>query len=142
MAWPTTSIPGRSSYGPLQEAGDGDVNQVVAIVAERVVPDTQSFGDAGSEVLDDDIGHRDEFVVGLASGVALEIDRRAALVPVERRKDCVAGVAGLANHVTGSGPFDFDHVGTEIAEHESREGCRDEVAEFDDGDSGQRKLPC
>ena len=97
-----------------------------------------------AEVLDDDIGLLDEPLEDLRAIGMLEVDRDAALVPVDREV-----VGGHAIHVgRRPGPrlvadarqLHLDHVGAVVREHEGAIGTGERSGEVHHADPGERTV--
>src|SRR5690606_29622038 len=109
-----------------------------------LVGEAHALHDAGTEVVDDDIGAGDEAAHGLLVGVAAHIGLEAPLVAVERGEDRVVeavGVAadGPARKRAGLRPLDLDDVGAVVAEHLRAAGAEHHLRKVDDADAVKGK---
>ena len=70
-----------------------------------------------------------------------QVDRDRSLVARDRRPPEAAAVDAHAvapHDVADAGRLDLDHVGAEVAEQLARERARDERAELEDAQAGER----
>jgi hypothetical protein len=131
--------PGPVAVRPgLAEAADGAVQQVLADLLERLVPDPQPRGHAGPEVLDDEVGALGELDEQLAPAVGLEVQRDAPLAAV-RHRERVALTVDLRCHpagvVTRARLLDLDDVGPELGQDHRAVRTGQEARQVEDAES-------
>ena len=105
----------------VAESADGAIDQARVLLFEIVIPQTHLGQSPDPEVFDQHIAFFGEALCDCDALLVLQVQRKAALVPV-----CAEIVGRLAVHERGApGPclvahartFDFDHVGTKVAQH-------------------------
>ncbi len=128
----------------LPEPGNAKHDQVRLCLLEPVDSQLPALERAGPEVLDQDVGKRDEPEQDLPATSLTEIEREGALVaagdlPPER--DALVPGAQRANGVAASRVLDLDHVGSEVAQQRAGERPGHHVAEVEDANVRQRPGP-
>ncbi len=93
---------------------------------------------AGRVVFQNDVGGLRQAMEQRASFVGLQIDRQAALVAIEGRKESGGKAVEPAGVIAGHG-LDLDHVGAEIGEDEPRRRAHDGMAELEHANAGKRQ---
>src|SRR5688572_9926051 len=127
--------------GPIgPESADRAVDEPGIEAAQALGAGAEPLGRARAEVLDVDVGIRDELVEELAVGRLLEVAADAALVAVVGLEmlgieAALIGAAGIAFRA-----LDLDHVGAQVGEHHACAGAGDERALFDDPDSAEWRV--
>src|SRR5262249_47569847 len=125
----------------LAVAGGGDVEEPRVERGRRLVAEPEPLHDAGPEVLDEDVGARDQLPGdGLAVGV-LEVDGQAPLVPVGRHEEDADPV--LVEVAARPVPLpecparrlDLDDVGAEVGEERVARGAEQELGEAEEADA-------
>ena len=105
-------------------------------------PISESFHDAGGEILDEDIGIVEKTLEDCAISLAFEIQCDRLLVAVDARevKALITEMrAECARIVAGSGSLHLDHSRAKGREDRSGEGGRKHSPKIDDLDSGQSR---
>ena len=115
------------------EAGVLGVDQVRAVLAQRLVVHAEAARRAVAEVRDDDIERRNELLHQAPCVVVLEVDGETALATVERVKRL-----GLARDRTAPPPrrsaverLHLHHVRSEVGERDAAEGSGDDLRELE-----------
>src|SRR5690606_7107337 len=103
----------------LTKAGNAGVDQTRVKRAQGLVVHTQPLCDAGTRVLDEDVGSLHERIKRLTPLFRLQIQRYRALVAIEREEAGAilafqAEAHRLTGGVTGLGRLDLDHVRTHV----------------------------
>ena len=131
----------------LPEAGDADQSDVRIHLAELRKAQSESLHDAGSEVLEYEIGAGDEFLDSLGSVRIREIEYQAALVGVQVAEE--AGGFGVRHVVRKGSPgpqpvargrLELDDIRAELGEQLSAIGRGDLMAEFENPQSAECRL--
>ena len=127
------------------EGRDRAVHEPGVQRGERVVAEPERFHGAGPEILDEDVGARDEALEGLDALGLLEIERDVALVAVDDEEG--RGLPVLvgrprARLVAAPGVLHLDDVGAEVGEEHGAEGTGQDTGAIDDTDAfeGQGRL--
>ena len=126
-------VPGQRRVGPgLPVAGDAAEDEARVGRGEAVVAQVPALEGAGAEVLDDDVGVRDQLQQHLLAARAAQVEGDAALVaPEDGPHEAVAVVvalAPLADRVRAAGGLDLDDVGAVVTEDPRGERARDDRA--------------
>ena len=117
------------------EAGDGDVNQARVDLPQGVVAQTEAVGDAGAEVLQEDVGIANQALHRLQPLRGLEIEGDGALVAVvveERGGEAVTPGRHLAGVIAAPGHFHLDHVGALVGQDHAAQRPGDHGGQIDD----------
>ncbi len=96
--------------------------------------------DAGPEVVEHDVGGRDQLAQHLLAFGAAQVERQRALVAVERREveaEAVAHDALLAHRVAVVDVLDLDHLGAHVREEHRAERAGQDARQVDDADALQ-----
>ena len=102
---------------------------------QRLVTEPEALHDAGTELLDDDVGAFDERRQLLHCAGRLEIDRDAALSPVQKREiDAVGAEPGRvrAHLIAAAGALDLDHFRAGLGEDQRCKRAGKQRAEVED----------
>ena len=109
------------------------------IRCQRLIAETKPLHDAGREVLDQDIGRRNEVARDLPPGGARQVERDAAFVAVgpEERTALARDLRMERPHVVAARRrvLDLDHVSAKIREDHGAERSGNEMTEVDDAHS-------
>ena len=113
-----------------------------ASLDDRVIAEAEPPNGARAEVLDHDVGGVNQLPENLAAGVALEIQGKAALVPVDTQ---VVGADVVderwspgARVVPLAWLLDLDHLGAHVAQQHGAVGPGHDPGQIDDTNSVQR----
>ena len=90
--------------------------------------DPETFGDSGTEALDEAIGPLDQLQERLDALGRLEVEPDRTPPTVER----VAGRQGRIPAANLRRPVDADHVGAHVGQHHRRERTRADAGHLDD----------
>jgi len=144
-----------------EQAGAADVIDVVpgfagarpllAVARDRAIDDAridrldgrkaeiEALHDAGTKLLDQHIRFLKQWSQAAAFARVLEIDHNALLAPVEQREHRRLAIEQRRHraHVLAARPFDLDHLGAGLGEHQRRERPRQQRGEIEDQDAGQ-----
>ncbi|MCY1446147.1 hypothetical protein D9M71_626960 [compost metagenome] len=125
----------------LAEAGQAHHHQFRVQLVQHIPAEAELFQHAGAEVLDQDVGVRQQLLQHFAAVGMLEVERHRAFVarlhePPER--GALVQLAPLAQRVAAIRRFDLDHFGTEFGADPRGEGTGDQRAELYDFQTGQR----
>jgi hypothetical protein len=98
-----------------------------------LVSEAEPFGNAGTQVVVQHVGGRDQVAGNPLTLGGLEVDCDRALPSLTR---CVGGV-GFGADLRGDG-VDLDDLGTEVAQHHRAERARQRSTEVEDSDPVER----
>ena len=128
----------RCSIGPpAPESGHVDHDQFGSLRTQFVGAKTQTFGGAGCEVLQEDVGAVDQAPHDATALLGLEVDGErllAAVEPDEVRSGAVDDVVVAAGEVAAVDAFDLDHARAEVGEVAGGQRRGDGLLDGDDGD--------
>jgi hypothetical protein len=125
----------------------------VAVAADRRVDElrpqreqvlraeAQALGGPGPPVLHEDVRAAHELLHDLERARLAQVEHERALAAIrvrEEGREPPASEGGGAHEVADPGGLHLDHVGALVREHHRREGTRDDRADVDDADSGER----
>ena len=110
------------------------VDEARVAVEAHVGADPESFGDAGTEPLDQRVGTGDEVEQGGRAVGMLEVDRDVA--PTAQQDVRGRGVGRRPTHRLGA--LDPDHLGTHVGEQHRRERAGADAGQLDDADAVER----
>jgi hypothetical protein len=109
-----------------------------------LVVDLELAGDPGAEVLDHDVGVAHEIVEHLEAGFALQVQRHALLVAVERDEVGPLAVEGIARirgqefaRALAAQRLDLDRLGPEVGEDHGAVGAGEHVRQVEDAHTTQ-----
>src|SRR5206468_8188884 len=111
---------------------------------QRIVTQPQAVHDAGTVILDEDVGARRKAPHDVGAGRLLKVDDEAFLVAVDAEE--IVAFAGdkrweLAGLVTAARRLDLQHLGAEVAEALGRERAGEDPGQIDDPDPLERPWP-
>ncbi len=106
----------------LAPAGDAAVDELRIARGHRIGAEAQAFHHAGPKAFDQHIGTFEQGPGRSAAGIALQIEREAALAAV---------LVGAFGRCVVSA-LDDDHVGAHVGQHHSGKRRRAEAGELDD----------
>ena len=118
----------------LAEGRDRAIDELGLLGPERLPAKTQAIHDAGTVVLDHDVGGQDQPARRRLVRGVLEVEHDRALVAVERGEvlaEARADRRPLAQHVA-LGRLDLDDLGAHVGQQQAAERSRRDLAEFDD----------
>ena len=127
----------------LAEARDRDVEQARLAGRHRRVVEAQPPDDAGTKALEEHVGAREQAPQHLLAGLALEVERDAALAEIaDDREGSMAAVADAerACPVAVADAFDLDHLGTLLGQQHGAVGPGNTLAEIDDLEAGEGRV--
>ena len=125
------------------KAADARIDQFGVVAAKHVVAQTHLVGDAGLEVLDEDVGLPGELLQQGESLWRSEVDGQAALVAVDAQE---VGTFSLVERPEGAQQiaarcrFDLGDIGAEVAQDHGAERPRRRTREIEYPDSLERRL--
>ena len=130
------------------ERRDRAVDEARVPFAQRVVAEPVPLHHARAEVLDQHVGLRDEAADERRARLLPDVDRDAALVPVEPLEVEPAdlgrepsGAVGVADAVAATRLLHLDDVGAEVAEQGGAPRTGGLVAQVDDADARKGRAP-
>src|SRR5262249_40334558 len=131
----------RRAWAGLPEARDVHEHNARVHTHEIVVREAEAGERAGLEVLEHDVAVRGDAPYDVLTGRRAQVELDRPLVASDRRPPEAAAVDAhaVAPHDVAAGRFDLHHVGAEIAEQLARERARDERAELEHTDPGERR---
>lgn len=106
---------------------------------QQLITAAEPLHRAGAVIFQHHIRTHREAVDHLLPFLALEVDRKAALVAVEGSEETGAEPAESTGMVTVGRRLDLDHVGAELGEDEPGGRPHDRVAELQNLDAGERR---
>src|SRR5260370_36306088 len=119
----------------LAEAADRDIDDLRRDGADGPLPDPEALGDAGTKVLDKDIGASGKLQQGLAAALRFQVENDRALVAVvveERGRKSAPAVGAAARRVAAIRRLHLDHIGALVGEDHRRERPRHIRGQIDD----------
>jgi hypothetical protein len=130
------AVAGLLGIGPgLAVAGDADHDQPRVDGRERIEAEPPLLHRAGPEILDQDVGLRDELLDQVLAGRLAGVDLDRLLVAGDDRPPQRLAVRLLAapfpHRVAGARLLDLDHLGTEIGEQLAAERTGEQLAHLD-----------
>ena len=130
------------------KGGDGEVDDVGPDAADVVVGQAELVGDAGGEVLDDDVADRGELLGDGEPFGDADVEDEAALVGVHHVESAAAvdaadalGVGGQDAHRLEVRILDEDDLGAEPSKHLGDVGHGDHLAEVEHAEPLERRRP-
>ena len=124
----------------LAVAGDRTIDEARIDLGDAVVIEAEARHDAGAELLDQDVGARQQGIEPGAVGRVLQIERQALLAAIEQREtDAVlAPMRGIVAHVLAAGTFDLEHLGAGLGQQQGRHRPRQQRGEIQNQNALQR----
>ena len=131
-----------SQRAVLSPSRGGHVNESWVDNAKLLVVEVEVGHGARAQVLDDDVGGRDQLAKDLLAAIRLEVDRDRPLVAVEAHERGALAIDQRRRHahlVAAVGVFDLDHLGPEVGQLHAAERRRHVVADLEHADAGERR---
>ena len=122
--------------GPAKESLERAIDEARIFSRQISIAGAEPLHGAGRVVFEHHVGGLRQAMEQRAPLVGLQIDREAALVAVEGRKEPRGETIKPAGVIAGH-RLDLDHVGAEVGEDEPRRRAHDGMAEFKHANAGK-----
>ena len=125
--------------------GDGAVDDAGVDLANRLISQAQPLHHAGPEILDDDVGARDELLHQREIPSILKVRGEAALVPVDRMEERAVALHLKIREIEPPAelpavrPLDLNDGCAEIGESQGARRPREELAKVEDEEPVERQ---